>query len=151
VLDWIIVNYAWWKSFHVISVIAWMAALLYLPRLYVYHAETAPQGSPQAATFEVMERKLLRGIMNPAMISSWLFGLLTLTALGFDVLATAGWLHVKLTLVIGLTVYHMLCARWRRELAADPTRRSGRFFRMVNEIPALLMVGIVIMAIVEPF
>ncbi|WP_339947083.1 protoporphyrinogen oxidase HemJ [uncultured Albimonas sp.] len=150
-LDWIVVNYIWWKAAHVISVIAWMAALLYLPRLYVYHAETAPQGSPQARTFEVMERKLLRGIMNPAMIASWLFGLLTLTALGPDVLATAGWLHVKLTLVVLLTVYHMLCARWRRELALDPARRSGRFFRMVNEIPALLMVGIVIMAIVEPF
>ena len=150
-LDWIAQNYVWWKAAHVVSVIAWMAALLYLPRLFVYHAETAAKGSPQAETFEVMERKLLRGIMNPSMIGAWVFGLLTLTALGWNTLGTAGWLHVKLTLVILLTVYHMLCARWRRQMAEDPTRRSGRFFRMVNEIPAVLMIGIVIMVIVKPF
>ena len=149
-MDWIHANYAWFKALHVISVIAWMAALLYLPRLFVYHSETAAKGG-DVATFEVMERKLLRGIMNPSMIASWIFGLLTLTALGWDVLPYSGWLHVKLLMVVLLTIYHMFCARWRREIAADPTRRSGKFFRWINEIPALLMVVIVIMAIVEPF
>ncbi len=143
--------YPWFKAIHVMSVIAWMAALLYLPRLFVYHAERGAPGSELSETFKVMERKLLRGIMNPAMISSWAFGLLTLVSLGPGFLANSPWLHAKLLLVVLMTFYHMACARFRRDFAKDANRRSGRFYRMINEIPALLMVGIVILVIVQPF
>ncbi len=143
--------YPWFKAIHVMSVIAWMAALLYLPRLFVYHAERGAPGSELSETFKVMERKLLRGIMNPAMISSWAFGLLTLVSLGPGFLANSPWLHAKLLLVVLMTGYHMACARFRRDFAEDANRRSGRFYRMINEIPALLMVGIVILVIVQPF
>ncbi|MAS43903.1 MAG: TIGR00701 family protein [Rhodobacteraceae bacterium] len=143
--------YPWFKAIHVMSVIAWMAALLYLPRLFVYHAERGAPGSELSETFKVMERKLLRGIMNPAMISSWAFGLLTLVSLGPGFLANSPWLHAKLLLVVLMTFYHMACARFRRDFAEDANRRSGRFYRMINEIPALLMVGIVILVIVQPF
>lgn len=143
--------YPWFKAIHVMSVIAWMAALLYLPRLFVYHAERGKPGSELSETFKVMERKLLRGIMNPAMISSWIFGLLTLVSLGPGFLAHSPWLHAKLGLVVVLTGYHMACARFRRDFAEDANTRSGRFYRMINEIPALLMVGIVILVIVKPF
>ncbi|SDX11448.1 putative membrane protein [Albimonas donghaensis] len=143
--------YPWFKAIHVMSVIAWMAALLYLPRLFVYHAERGAPGSELSETFKVMERKLLRGIMNPAMISSWTFGLLTLVSLGPGFLANSPWLHAKLLLVVLMTGYHMACARFRRDFAEDANRRSGRFYRMINEIPALLMVGIVILVIVQPF
>ena len=143
--------YHWIKAAHIISVIAWMAALLYLPRLFVYHAERGAPGSELSETFKVMERKLLRGIMNPAMISSWAFGLLTLVSLGPGFLANSPWLHAKLLLVVLMTFYHMACARFRRDFAKDANRRSGRFYRMINEIPALLMVGIVILVIVQPF
>ena len=143
--------YPWFKAIHVMSVIAWMAALLYLPRLFVYHAERGAPGSELSETFKVMERKLLRGIMNPAMISSWAFGLLTLVSLGPGFLANSPWLHAKLLLVVLMTFHHMACARFRRDFAKDANRRSGRFYRMINEIPALLMVGIVILVIVQPF
>ena len=143
--------YPWLKAIHVMSVIAWMAALLYLPRLFVYHAERGTPGSELSETFKVMERKLLRGIMNPAMISSWAFGLLTLVSLGPGFLAHSPWLHAKLLLVVLMTGYHMACARFRRDFAEDANTRSGRFYRMINEIPALLMVGIVILVIVQPF
>lgn len=143
--------YPWFKAIHVMSVIAWMAALLYLPRLFVYHAERGTPGSELSETFKVMERKLLRGIMNPAMISSWAFGLLTLVSLGPGFLAHSPWLHAKLLLVVLMTGYHMACARFRRDFAEDANTRSGRFYRMINEIPALLMVGIVILVIVQPF
>ncbi|MEC9432870.1 MAG: protoporphyrinogen oxidase HemJ [Pseudomonadota bacterium] len=143
--------YPWFKAIHVMSVIAWMAALLYLPRLFVYHAERGTPGSELSETFKVMERKLLRGIMNPAMISSWIFGLLTLASLGPGFLAHSPWLHAKLLLVVLMTGYHMACARFRRDFAEDANTRSGRFYRMINEIPALLMVGIVILVIVQPF
>ncbi|MEC9347576.1 MAG: protoporphyrinogen oxidase HemJ [Pseudomonadota bacterium] len=143
--------YMWFKAFHVMSVIAWMAALLYLPRLFVYHAD-AETGSVQSETFKVMERRLLRGIANPSMIAAWLFGVLMLVAGNGVMYAwTDGWLHVKLTMVVLLTLYHMAMAGWRREFAADTNSRGPRFYRMLNEVPALLMVVIVIMVIVKPF
>ena len=140
-------QYLWLKALHVIAVISWMAGLLYLPRLFVYHAE-ARLGSAQAETFQTMERRLLRGIMNPALVVTYAAG---------DALALAqptlimGWLHAKLGLVVVLTIMHMLYARWRRDLAAGRNERSPRFYRLVNEIPAVLMVAIVILVIVKPF
>lgn len=142
--------YLWVKALHVIAVIAWMAALLYLPRLYVYHAGAEP-GSVQSETFKVMERRLLRGIATPAMLASWLFGLILVFGFGVVDWAAGGWLHAKLALVLVLSAYHGLAARWGRDFAADRNRRPARFYRMVNEIPALLMAGIVILVIVRPF
>jgi putative membrane protein len=148
-MDWLAPAYPWVKSLHIISVIAWMAGMLYLPRLFVYHAD-APAGSGQAATFAVMERRLLRGIMNPAMGGVFLFGIaLALTPGVVD--WSDGWIHAKLTLVAILTVYHHLLARWRKDFAAGNNRRTARFYRMVNELPALLMAGIVILVVVRPF
>jgi putative membrane protein len=128
-----------------------MAGIFYLPRLYVYHAEQAPPGSELSETFKVMERRLLRAIMNPAMIASWILGLLIIAGLGLDWLAQAAWMQVKLALVVAMTGFHMACARWRRDFEADANARSGRFYRAMNEAPTLLLIAIVIMAIVEPF
>ncbi|HSK38464.1 MAG TPA: protoporphyrinogen oxidase HemJ, partial [Arenibaculum sp.] len=126
--------YLWVKSLHVVSIIAWMAGLLYLPRLFVYHAGAAA-GSETAATFEVMERRLLRAIMNPAMIATYVFGI-WLILLVPDYLSE-GWLHGKLALVVGLTAAHMAMAAWRRALAEGRNRRSQRFFRIMNEVPTV--------------
>lgn len=142
-------DYLWVKALHVISVIAWMAGLLYLPRLFVYHTQ-ATVGSPESQTFKVMERKLLRLIMNPAMIASWVFGLWLIVLLGSSAM-TAGWLHGKLALVILLSVAHGFMARWRKDFERDTNRHTERFFRTVNEVPTLLMIGIVILVIVKPF
>ena len=140
--------YEWVKALHVISIIAWMAGLLYLPRLYVYHT-AATRGSEASETFKVMERRLLRAIMNPAMIASWVFGIamIVLTPEWMK----QGWLHAKLLFVIALTVSHMLMARWRKDFEADRNTRPQRFFRIWNEVPTLLMIGIVIFVIVKPF
>ncbi|MEE3626221.1 protoporphyrinogen oxidase HemJ [Nitrospirillum sp. BR 11752] len=141
--------YLWIKALHVIAVISWMAGLLYLPRLFVYHC-AAPVGSPQSETFKVMERRLLRAIMNPAMIVAWACGLAMIT-LDPALLKGAGWLHAKLALVVLMTVAHMTMARWRREFAEDRNTRPQRFYRIANEVPTLLMIGIVILVIVRPF
>lgn len=141
-------NYLWLQALHVISVIAWMAGLFYLPRLFVYHAAATP-GSETSETFKVMEHKLLRIIMNPAMITSWLFAIAML-AVRPD-LWSAGWFHGKLLLVVLLTGMHMVLAGWRRQFAADKNTRSHVFYRYANEVPTVLMIGIVILAIVEPF
>ena len=141
--------YLWVKALHLISVIAWMAGLLYLPRLFVYHVDAEP-GSPQSETFKIMERRLLRAIMTPAMVVSFVFGSILLAGLGVEAWAS-GWLVVKLIAVFGLTVMHGLMARWRRQFAADGNRRSGKFYRIANEIPTLLMIVVVIMAVVRPF
>lgn len=147
-MDFLAQNYLWLQALHVISVIAWMAGLFYLPRLFVYHAQTTV-GSETSETFKVMERKLLRVIMNPAMIASWLFAIAML-AVRPDLWA-AGWFHGKLLLVVLLTVMHMVMARWRRHFAADANTRSHVYYRYANEVPTVLMIGIVILAIVEPF
>ena len=141
--------YVWIKALHVIAVIAWMAGLLYLPRLYVYHAGVTPD-SEAAAHFRVMERRLLRAIMNPALIAVLIFGGLLLANFGPGEWR-AGWLHVKLLCVAVLIAIHMLLARWRRQLEAGKSPQTARTYRIVNEIPALLMVIIVIMVIVRPF
>ncbi len=140
-------GYDWVLALHVISVIAWMAGLLYLPRLYVYHCQTQT-GSNASELFKVMERRLLRAIMNPAMIASWGFGLWLYVSLGAW---TAGWAHAKLSLVVLLTVAHMFMAKWRRDFEMDKNKRPESFFRIANEAPTVLMIGIVIFVIVKPF
>ncbi|MBP2311611.1 protoporphyrinogen oxidase HemJ [Azospirillum soli] len=141
--------YLWVKALHVISIIAWMAGLLYLPRLFVYHCEAAP-GSETSEKFKVMERRLLRAIMNPAMIAAYVFGI-TMIAIDPSLFKQGGWLHAKLLFVLGLTAVHMMMARWRKDFEADRNRRPQRFFRVWNEVPTLLMIGIVIFVIVKPF
>jgi putative membrane protein len=140
--------YPWLKTAHIVSVIAWMAGLLYLPRLFVYHADAAA-GSPLSETFKVMERRLQRGIMNPAMIGTWLFGILLAATPGIVDWA-AGWIYVKLACVAGLTFFHHLLSRWRGEFAADRNERPTRFYRFINEVPTLLLIVIVIMVVVRP-
>jgi len=139
--------FLWFKAFHVIAVIAWMAGMLYLPRLFVYHCE-AERGSRQSETFKIMERRLLRGIINPAMVASWALGLWIAIDGRF---LSAPWLWSKLALVAVLSAIHGLLVRWTRDFAADDNRHSQRFYRIVNEIPAVLMVGIVILAVIKPF
>ena len=139
--------YLYLKAFHVIAVIAWMAGMLYLPRLFVYHCAAEP-GSPQSETFKVMERRLLRAIINPAMIATWLFGLWLVWLGGW---MTAGWFHAKLALVIVMSGVHGLLARYMRDFAADRNRHSQKFFRILNEIPTLLMIGIVLLVVLKPF
>ncbi|MCF3639969.1 protoporphyrinogen oxidase HemJ [Rhizobium sp. TRM95111] len=138
--------YLWAKALHLIAVISWMAGLLYLPRLFVYHTDHAP-GSPASETFKVMEQRLYRVIMTPAMMLAWLLGLyLAWTVYGFH----GGWLHAKLGCVVALTVVHVHFGRAVRAFAADANRRTGRQWRLWNEVPALLMIAIVILAVVKP-
>ena len=141
--------YPWIKAFHVISLIAWMAGLLYLPRLFVYHCATS-RGSAESERFKVMERRLLKQIMTPAMIATWGFGLLLVLTPGV-IDWHAGWWHVKLTSVILMSGFHGASSKWRREFLEDRNRRPARFYRIANEVPTILMVVIVIMVIVKPF
>jgi protoporphyrinogen IX oxidase len=141
--------YPWLKALHIIAVIAWMAGLLYLPRLFVYHAET-PAGSGQASTFAVMERRLMRGIMIPALVLTYAFGI-ALAATPGIVDWRSGWIWAKLALVLVLTVFHALLEWWRRDFAAGRNRRPARFYRIVNELPTLAMIAIVILVVVKPF
>ncbi len=139
--------YLWVKAVHVIAVIAWMAGMLYLPRLFVYHCE-ADAGSRQSETFKVMERRLLTIIINPAMVATWALGLW----LAWDSGAyKAGWFHAKLALVLLLSGVHGFFVRCVRDFAADQNRRPQKFYRLINEVPTVLMFGIVILAIVKPF
>jgi len=140
-------GYLWIKALHIIAVIAWMAGMLYLPRLYVYHCRAEP-GSIQAETFKVMERRLLRAIINPAMIASWVLGLLL--AAHLDAWGEA-WFHAKLALLIGMQLVHAGFARWRRYFAKDQNAHSEKFYRWMNEVPTLFMVLIVILVAVKPF
>ena len=139
--------YLWMKAIHIMAVIAWMAGIFYLPRLFVYHAAAKP-GSDASETFKVMERRLYSAIMTPAMIATWLAGL---------ALATSGhfwadhWLSAKLVLVIAMTALHVWLGRRVRDFSADRNRFSSRLYRMVNELPTLLVIGIVILVVVRPF
>ena len=139
--------YPWLLALHLIAVISWMAGLLYLPRLFVYHAKSAP-GSEQSETFKTMEHRLLTYIMTPAMIATWIFGTSLVFTGGW---LTAGWLHAKLALVLALTVMHGLMSHWANDFRYDRNRRSQKFFRIANEIPTLLMIAIVVLAVVKPF
>jgi protoporphyrinogen IX oxidase len=148
-MTWLAPWYSLIKAGHIIGVVAWMAGLLYLPRLFVYHAG-APEGSAVAETFKAMERRLLRGIMTPAMIVVFVFGFALLATPGI-VDWHQGWIYAKLVLVAGLTAFHHLLARWRKDFESDRNTRSARFYRMVNELPALALVAIVILVVVKPF
>lgn len=141
-------NYILWiKAFHVIAVIAWMSGMLYLPRLFVYHTETTP-GSAESERFKVMERKLLRVIVNPSMIAVWIFGLtlMFLTAAYED-----AWFQIKFALVVAMSGLHGYFAGCVRRFANDANTKPARFYRILNEVPALLMMAIVILVIVQPF
>jgi len=144
--------YDWIKAFHIIAVISWMAGMLYLPRLFVYHC-AAERGSVQSETFKVMERRLLRAIINPAMIATWLLGL-WLAWLGPDSRFgwfASGWLWAKLALVLALSGVHGLFARWVRDFAADRNRHSEKFYRIINEVPTVIMILIVLLVVLKPF
>ena len=139
--------YEWIKALHVIAVIAWMAGMLYLPRLFVYHCD-AEIGSKQSETFKVMERRLLKAIINPAMIVTWLTGLYLAWAGHW---LSAGWFHGKLLLVLLLSGFLVFFSRLVNDFAADRNTRSQNFYRIINEVPTALMIGIVILVVVKPF
>jgi putative membrane protein len=139
--------YLWLKALHIIAVISWMAGMLYLPRLFVYHVD-APAGSAQSETFKVMERRLLNFIMTPAMIVTWLVGIvLVLQGRWFG----ASWFHAKLVLVLAMTVLHALMTQWVCAFAFDRNRHTAKFYRIVNEIPTVLMILVVLLVTVKPF
>jgi putative membrane protein len=148
-MTWLSPAYPWIKALHIISVVAWMAGLLYLPRLFVYHAE-ARVGSEASETFKIMERRLLRGIMNPAMIAVYVFGILLALTPGI-VDWRMGWIYVKLLGVAALTAVHHQLAVWRKDFAADANRHPAKLYRIVNEVPTLLLILIVVMVAVKPF
>jgi len=141
--------YLWIKAFHIIAVISWMAGLLYLPRLFVYHSAVDAY-SDQSETFKTMERRLLRVIMNPAMVISLVLGLI-LIANSYPEITFDGWFHIKMLGVIGLIVVHMKLAKIRKNFELNINKHSHKYFRYLNEIPTVLMVIVVIMVIVRPF
>jgi len=141
--------YLWIKAFHIVAVIAWMAGMLYLPRLFVYHCETAP-GSTESERFKRMEKRLLRIIINPAMIAVWVLGF-TLSFLPLTDAWHQQWFQVKFALVLAMSALHGLYARWTRYFGRDENIHGARFYRFWNEIPAALLVGIVVLAVVKPF
>lgn len=140
--------YLWFKAIHLISVISWMAGLLYLPRLYSYHTRVIV-GTEHDKMFQLMEYRLLKIIMNPAMISTFIFGLINSYIYGLVALGT--WFHIKMAAVLGITIFHGLLARWRKDFVNGKNYHSEKFYRIINEVPALLMVVAVIMVIVKPF
>lgn len=140
-------NYNVLKSFHVISAIAWMAGLLYLPRLFIYHNDA--ENETLIGTFKIMERRLLKAIMNPAMIATWIFGLLMVFAGLID--WQSYWPWIKLLMILGLTWFHMWCAKHRKIFDADQNSRATKYYRYMNEVPTLLMIVIVFLVFVEPF
>ena len=148
-IGWLAAAYPWIKSLHILAVIAWMAGLLYLPRLFVYHA-MAPIGSDQSETFKIMERRLQHGIINPGMLATLAFGSLLAATPGI-VHWHQGWIWAKLALIVALLVYSHTLMRWRRAFADDRNRHSSRFFRLVNELPTIALVAIVVLVVVKPF
>lgn len=147
-MDFLLPFYLYIKAFHVIAFVSWMAGMLYLPRLYVYHADTE-KGSAQSETFKVMERRLLRYIMNPAMIATFLFGILLISA--NPALLSDGWLHAKILLVLIMAGTHGMLSKCRRNFEADANIRPAKFYRIINEVPTVLMIVIVILAVAKPF
>jgi protoporphyrinogen IX oxidase len=146
--EWITITaYPWIKALHVIAVISWMAGMLYLPRLFVYHCE-AEVGSKQSETFKVMESRLLKAIINPAMTVTWLAGLYLAWSGHWY---TSGWFHAKLTLVLILSGIHGFFSRLVKDFAADQNTRGQKFYRIINEVPTVLMIFIVVLVIVKPF
>ena len=139
--------YLWGKAVHVIAVISWMAGMLYLPRLFIYHCEAEP-GSRQSETFKVMERRLLTIIINPAMVVTWALGLWLAYEAG---LHNAHWLQAKFALVIVLSALHGFMVRWVRDFGADKNQHTQKFYRIINEIPTVSMIGIVVLVVVKPF
>jgi putative membrane protein len=143
--------YLWIKALHVMAFTSWMAGLFYLPRLFVYHAERAPAGSETSEIFKVMERKLLFLIMRPAMIVTWITGLWLVFVEGVADIRSDGWLHAKIALVVLLTGAHHMMLAWMRRFERDANTRTGRFYRIMNEVPTLLFIAIVVLVIVRPF
>lgn len=146
--DFILLNYHWFKALHIIAVIAWMAGMLYLPRLFVYHVG-ARHGSDLSETLKIMERRLLRLIINPAMIVAFILGGLLLWA-NFDLMQQP-WMHMKLTAILIMTAVHGMFSRWRKQFLRDENKYSAKFYRWWNEVPTVLMIIIVIMAVAKPF
>ena len=142
--------YNWLKAFHIIFVIAWMAGLFYLPRLYVYHTRVKP-GSDQDQLFQLMELKLLRIIMAPASVLTWVFGILLVLAYGWDAFFDSVWGWVKIVAVVVLTWFHHMLAGYRKDFAAGKNTRPEKYYRLINEVPTVLMIVIVIMVVVRPF
>lgn len=142
--------YLWLKALHIIAVISWMAGMLYLPRLFVYHAQSQT-GSAQSETFKTMEYRLMRYIMTPASIATWLFGGLMLYANWGGLMSGAGWMHAKLLLVVLMTGVHHVFIKWRKQFAADKNMHSSKFYRYWNEVPTVLMIAVVILVVVKPF
>ena len=141
--------YPWIKSLHIVSMVAWMAGMFYLPRLFVYHCEV-PRGSAESERFKVMERRLLKQIINPAMIATFVFGILLAITPGV-IDWSAGWWHVKLLGIVLMSAFHGMLPRWRRDFLEDRNTRPAKFYRIANEIPTVLLLLIVVMVIVRPF
>ena len=141
--------YPWIKALHIVSMVAWMAGMFYLPRLFVYHCEV-PRGSAESERFKVMERRLLKQIINPAMIATFVFGILLAITPGV-IDWSAGWWHVKLLGIVLMSAFHGMLPRWRRDFLEDRNTRPAKFYRIANEIPTVLLLLIVVMVIVRPF
>lgn len=139
----------WVKAFHLIFIVTWFSAMFYLPRLYVYHALCEDEAGNER--FKIMERKLYRGIMTPSALLTLVFGIWLLSFYSLEQLAAMGWLHAKLTLVVLLFAYHGMCGRMLKQFAADSNQRSHKFYRLFNEIPVLLLIAVIILAVVKPF
>jgi putative membrane protein len=151
VFDLLTYAYPWIKTAHIVSMVAWMAGLFYLPRLFVYHVERGAAGSDLSETLEVMERRLLRAIMNPAMIATWTFGILLALTPGLVAWRADGWIWVKLAFVGLLTWFHHWLGRRRKDFAANRNSHSGRTYRLMNELPTVALIVIVAMVVVRPF
>ena len=147
-LPWLAAVYPWTKAFHIVSMVAWMAGMFYLPRLFVYHCELQ-KGSAESERFKVMEYRLLRQITNPAMVATWTFGILLVLTPGI-IDWSAPWWHVKLIAVLLMSGFHGALSKWRRLFLEDRNTKSQRFYRIANEVPTLLLIIIVIMVIVRP-
>lgn len=141
------------KALHLIFMVTWFAGLFYLPRLYVYHAMSHDEGDNKASSerFKVMERKLYYGITTPGMVLTWVFGLWMLIDYGWELYASNGWLHIKLTLLVLLTVYHYFCGKWLINFKEDNNQRDHLYYRWMNEVPVLFLIIIVMLAVLKPF